>query len=439
MIEVLKSSWALLLGILLLMVGNGLQSSLIGIRGAIEAFSTNDLAIINSAYFVGFLFGSRLTPEMIRRVGHVRVFAALGSFISAIIILYPTLTEVWAWTLLRVAFGFCFSGVYVTAESWLNNSATNETRGKALSLYMIVQMSGIVASQALLNVADPAGFVLFVIPSVLVSLAFAPILLSVTPTPAFETTKGMSLPELYTVSPTGLVGIFLVGMIFGALFGMGSVYATSVEMTVAELSIFISAIFIGGMVLQYPIGWMSDRIDRRVLIFAAAIGGVIAGLLGWMFGTTFEVVLVAAFLMGGVSNPLYALLLAYTNDYLEAEDMAAASGGMLFVNGMGAIMGPILVGGFMSLLGPGGFWAYLTCVMLAMAAYVAYRMTQRASLYADEDDYDAVAYAPMFPTGTGVAVEAAAEYYAENTEVDAETGADTIGAENNNETNKPLD
>lgn len=437
MLEVLKNSWALLLGILLLMVGNGLQSSLIGVRGAIEAFSTSDLAIINSAYFVGFLFGSRLAPEMIRRVGHVRVFAALGSFISAIIILYPTLTEVWAWTLLRVAFGFCFSGVYVTAESWLNNSATNATRGKALSLYMIVQMLGIVSSQALLNVADPAGFVLFVIPSVLVSLAFAPILLSVTPTPAFETTKGKSLKELYIVSPTGVVGIFLIGMVFGALFGMGSVYATSVDMTVAELSIFVSTIFIGGLVLQYPIGWMSDRIDRRILIFAAATGGVIAGLLGWVFGTSFELVLVAAFLMGGVSNPLYALLLAYTNDYLEVEDMAAASGGMLFVNGTGAITGPILVGGFMSLLGPAGFWAYLTCVMLALAAYVAYRMTQRASLYADEDDYDAVAYAPMFPTGTGVAVKAAADYYAENT--DTHSDFDTDGEEKNKEADKSLD
>lgn len=431
MLQVLKSSWALLLGMLLLMVGNGLQSSLIGIRGAIEDFSTGSLAIITSAYFAGFLFGSRLTPEMIRRVGHVRVFAALGSFISAIIILYPTLTEEWAWILLRVAFGFCFSGVYVTAESWLNNSATNETRGKALSLYMIVQMVGIVSSQALLNVGDPGGFVLFVIPSVLVSLAFAPILLSVTPTPAFETTKGMSLKELYTVSPTGIVGIFLVGMVFGALFGMASVYGTAAGMTVAEISAFVAAIFMGGMVFQYPIGWMSDRVDRRMLIFAAAVGGVLAGGLAWAFGTSFEVLLVSAFIMGGMSNPLYALLIAYTNDYLDVDDMAAASGGLLFVNGTGAISGPILVGWFMSTLGPGGFWAYLVLVMLAMACYVAYRMTQRASLYADEEDYDAVAYAPVLPTGTGVAVEAAAEYYADNTDTDV--------SENNNQAEKSLD
>ena len=431
MLEVLKNSWALLLGILLLMVGNGLQSSLIGVRGAIENFSTGDLSIVTSAYFAGFLFGSRMTPELIRRVGHVRVFAALGSFISAIIILYPTLTEVWAWTLLRVAFGFCFSGVYVTAESWLNNASSNENRGKALSLYMIVQMLGIVSSQALLNVADPAGFVLFVIPSVLVSLAFAPILLTVTPTPAFEATKAMSLAELYKVSPTGIVGMFMMGLVFAAQFGMASVYATSVGMTVAEISLFVSAIFLGGMVLQFPIGWMSDRIDRRILIFVAALGGALAGVVAWMFGTSFEVLLIAAFFTGGASNPLYALLIAYTNDYLDVDDMAAASGGLLFVNGMGAIMGPILVGAMISVFGPSGFWVYLTGVMLAMAAYVAYRMTQRVSLYADEDDYDAVAYAPVLPTGTAVAVEAAAEYYADNT--------DTDGSENTEEAEKPLD
>ena len=422
MLQVVGSAWALLLGMLLLMVGNGLQGSLIGIRGAIENFSTGQLAVITSAYFIGFLFGSRMAPGLIRRVGHVRVFAALGSFISAVLILYPTITEPWAWILLRVVFGFSFSGVYVTAESWLNNASSNENRGKALSLYMIVQMLGIVSSQALLNVADPAGFVLFVIPSVLVSLSFAPILLSATPTPTFETSKAMDLMSLYRISPTGIVGMFLLGLLFAAQFGMASVYGTEAGLSVAQISMFVSAIFLGGMVLQFPIGWMSDRMDRRVLILVSALAGAIAGLIGWVFGGTFEVVLVAAFAMGGVSNPLYALLIAYTNDYLETDDMAAASGGLIFANGMGAILGPIITGWAMSSIGPGGFWAFLMVIMLLMAAYVGYRMTQRTSAYAEGDDYDAVAYAPVLATGTAVAVEAAQEYYAENAESLEEDG-----------------
>ncbi|MCV6593384.1 MAG: MFS transporter [Silicimonas sp.] len=420
MIEVLKSAWALMAGMFLLMVGNGLQGTLIGIRGAIENFSTTELSLITSAYFIGFLFGSRIAPELIRRVGHVRVFAALGSFVSAVLILYPTVTEPWAWILLRVIFGFCFSGVYVTAESWMNNTSTNENRGKALSLYMVVQLSGIVASQALLGVADPAGFILFVIPSVLVSLSFAPILLSVSPTPAFESTKAMTLPDLYKVSPTGMVGMFLMGFIFSAQFGMASVYGTEAGLSVGEIGLLVSAIFTGGMVLQFPFGWLSDRMDRRWLIFAASLGGVLAGALGWVAGSNLTLILISGFIMGGVSNPLYALLIAYTNDYLEREDMAAASGGLIFINGLGAIAGPVMTGWVMTAIGPGGFWVFLMLSMALMMVYVAYRMTQRASVYVTDDDYEAVAYAPVVATATAVAVEAAQEFYGENAEAESD-------------------
>lgn len=420
MIQVLASAWALLAGIFLLMIGNGLQGSLIGIRGSIENFTTAELSIITSAYFAGFLFGSRLAPEMIRRVGHVRVFAALGSFISAVLILYPTITDPWAWVVLRVIFGFSFCGVYVTAESWLNNSSTNETRGQALSLYLIAQMGGIVTSQMLLNVADPAGYVLFVIPSVLVSLSFAPILLTATRTPSFDTTKPMSLGALFNASPLGVVGIFLCGTVFAAQFGMASIYATEAGFSVAEISVFISAIFLGGLVLQYPFGWLSDRMDRRWLILAAAFVGAGGAVIGAFGATSYPVVIAAGFIIGGMSNPLYALLLAYTNDYLEHDDMAAASGGLLFANGVGAVLGPVLTGWMLSTMGPSGFWIYLAVFMALIGVYAGYRMTRRASLYAEEASYDATSYAPVMATSTAVAIEAASEYYAENADSDEE-------------------
>lgn len=214
MIQVLSSAWALLLGMGLLMVGNGLQGTILGVRGEIEGFSTLEMSFVMSAYFLGFLGGSRLAPEMIRRVGHVRVFAALASFISAVMIMYPMLTNPIAWALGRVVIGFCFSGVYVTAESWLNNAASNENRGQALSLYMIVQMTGIISAQALVLVGDPAGYETFVIASILVSVSFAPILLSISPTPAFDTTKPMTLKQLLETSPLGCVGMFLLGVCF---------------------------------------------------------------------------------------------------------------------------------------------------------------------------------------------------------------------------------
>lgn len=292
---------------------------------------------------------------MIRRVGHVRVFAALASLISAVMILYPTFAEPWAWTLGRVVIGFCFSAVYVTAESWLNNAATNENRGQALSLYMIVQTLGIVASQALLVTADPSGYVLFVIPSVLVSLAVTPILLSISPTPAFDTTKPMSLRALVKFSPLGCVGMFLLGGVFSAQFGMASVYGAQAGLSIAQISTFVAMFFVGAVILQYPIGWISDRMDRRLLIVAvSAIGGA-GSILGMLMGHNFTILLVSAFFVGGMSNPLYSLLIAHTNDFLQPEDMAAASGGMLFLNGLGAVAGPLITGWLMDKVGPGAF------------------------------------------------------------------------------------
>lgn len=412
MLQVLSSAWALLLGMGLLMVGNGMQGTLLGIRGEIEGFSTFEMSFVMSAYFVGFLGGSRMAPAMIRRVGHVRVFAALASFISAVMILYPTLADPVAWSIGRIVIGFCFSGVYVTAESWLNNAATNENRGKALSLYMIVQTAGIVAAQGLLLTADPSGFVLFVIPSVLISISFAPILLSISPTPAFATTKPMTLKQIMKISPLGCVGMFLLGGIFSAQFGMAPVYGAEAKLTVPQISMFVAMFFVGSVVAQYPIGWVSDRMDRRKLILIVSVVGLLGSAMGMLFGYSFSLLLVSAFVIGGMSNPLYSLLIAHTNDYLEHEDMAAASGGLIFINGLGAIAGPLITGWIMGQIGPGGFYLFTGVLFLALAVYASYRMTQRAAVPVEETG----SYAAMSPTTSPVAQELAIEVSQEDNE-----------------------
>lgn len=419
MFQVLASAWALLFGMFLLMLGNGMQGTMLGIRGEIEDFSTFEMSIVMSCYFVGFLGGSRVAPEMIRRVGHVRVFAALASLISAVIILYPTFPTVILWALGRVLIGFCFSAVYVTAESWLNNAATNENRGQALSLYMIVQTLGIVISQALLLVGDPSGYLLFVIPSVLVSIAITPILLSISPTPAFETTKPMSLKELAVFSPLGCIGMFLLGGIFSAQFGMASVYGAEAGLSVAQISTFVATFFVGAVLLQYPIGWISDRMERRSLIVIVSVIGGLGSVLGMMLGHVFTLLLASAFVVGGMANPLYSLLIAHTNDFLEHEDMAAASGGLIFINGLGAILGPVITGWMMSTaLGPGGFYLFTGILFAAMAVYAGYRATQRSSVPVEETG----AMVPISASATGVALEIAQEYAIE-TEQEEENAA----------------
>ncbi len=412
MIQVLGSSWALLLGMFMLMIGNGLQGTLLGLRGEVEGFSTLEMSIIMSAYFAGFLFASRYAPKMIRRVGHVRVFAALGSTISAVLILYPALAEPWAWTLGRVVIGFCFCGVYITAESWLNDAASNENRGKALSLYMIVQMAGIVFAQYLLTLGDVSGFILFIIPSVLVSMAFAPILLSVSPAPVFTTTKPLPIRQLIDASPLACMGMFLLGGVFAAQFGMSAVYGARAGLSVPQISLLVSITYVAALVLQFPIGWLSDRIDRRWLILGLAAAGGTAALASFILPGHIWLIMASAALVGGTSNPLYALLIAYANDYLAREDMAAASGGLLFINGVGAIAGPIVVGWMLDNVGPQGFWAFIAVLMLGLATYAAWRMLRRPDRGVEISE--SVPYAPVGPSATAVAAEVAQEVYIEH-------------------------
>jgi MFS family permease len=398
---VLKSSWALLLGVLLLLIGNGLQGTLLGIRGGIEGYDAATMSLVMTGYYVGFLLGSRRATVLIARVGHVRVFAALGSMISAAFILYAAVPHAWAWALLRVLVGYSFAGVYVVAESWLNNAATNETRGQALSLYMIVQMVGIISAQGILNLADPGGYTLFVVMSVLVSVAFLPILLTTGTVPPFQTTKPMSLRQLFAISPLGCIGTFLLGGVFAAIFGMASVFGTQAGMSVAEISIFVSAIYFGGLVFQYPIGWVSDRMDRRVLIMGLTAAGALATAVGGFFTDSHAVTLALGLVIGGVANPLYSLIIAYTNDFLQPPDMAAASGGLLFINGLGSMAGPVIIGAAMTRFGAGAFFAYVGVLYALIALYALYRMSKRPT--PDETS----PYNPVLPQASPVALEVA--------------------------------
>jgi MFS family permease len=416
MIQILYRVWPLLLGIVLIMLGNGMHFTLIGLRGGIEGFTSAELAIVTSGYFMGFLAGARLSPLMIKRVGHVRVFAALGSFMSAGLIAFPLVTEPWVWTFLRLIVGFCMSGIYVAAESWLNNAATNENRGKVLSAYMTAQTLGIIGAQGLLTLADAGTSVLFICASILVSISFAPILLSATPVPVVDVARPMSLRDLFRGSPLGTVGIFLLGGIFATQSGMSAVFGTQIGLTASQVSMFVAMLFAGALVLQHPIGWLSDRMDRRNLIFGAAILGLISCTIGWFTSGGLLLLMVSAFFAGGVTTPLYALFLAHANDTLSSEDMPAASGALVFTFGLGAIAGPLISGWAMQRFGPFAFWLVLGATFGTIALYALYRMTQRSATPIDETE----SYIGVLPTSSIVAVEAAGAWSAEKAEAERE-------------------
>ncbi len=390
MAGVVTTSWALFLGIALIMLGNGLHGSLLGVRASLEGFPTAVTGFVMSAYFVGFLAGSTLVPRLVRRVGHIRVFAALASLASVAVLVHAVYVTPPTWGAMRLLTGFSYAGLYVVAESWLNDRATNETRGRLLSIYMLVMLIGMGAGQLLLNLAHPGGFELFILVSVLVSLALVPILLTAAPAPEFRTPSPVSLRQLYRISPLGVVGALGTGMAQGGLVGMGAVFAKEAGLSLAEVSMFMAAAFLGGALLQWPIGRLSDRFDRRrvltVVTFSAAVCALAATVVAGPFAEIAPpwILYLLIGLFGGMNMPMYSLTIAHTNDYLMPSQMVAASGSLVLVGGIGAAFGPVTLAGMMSGVGPTGFFWGLGLLHAAIGFFALYRMSRRAARPVEE-------------------------------------------------------
>ena len=378
MLAVVRSTWALLLGIAVLMLGHGLQSTLLSLRAG-QQFGTAVTGIVMSGYFVGLIVGALLTPRLVAHVGHVRVFGALVSLASTTILFQSLLVEPMVWFLMRLVTGICFCAGYIVAESWLNGRADNDSRGRLFSIYMVIQLGGFAGGQFLLPLADPAGQTLFIVVSVLVSLAAVPILLSDNPAPAMAPYNSFGLVRLFRVSPLGFAGVVGVGLSQAALFAMGPVFAAEIGLGTAAISSLMAAAVLGGVCLQYPLGRLSDRFDRRTILTAVTLLAALA-IVGVAVAPTLPlpVLLAAFFLFGGLSLPLYSLSVAHINDFLDAREVVGASSALLLANALGCVVGPSAAA-FAMHGGARGFVLYLVCVHLGLGGYALWRMTRRAA------------------------------------------------------------
>lgn len=378
MLAAVAATWALLVGVALIMTGNGLIGSLLGVRAEIEAFPTAVTGVVMSCYYIGFLAGSFLTPKAVQRVGHIRVFAALTAIGAASAIAHAVFPNPPVWGAMRMVTGFCFAGLYVVSESWLNDRSTNETRGQLLSVYMVIQFAALSGGQFLLNAADPAGFELFALVTVLLCLAVPTVLLAATPAPSFAQPAPMGLAALYRVSPLGVVGTLAIGIGHSAFFGMGAVYAKQSGLSLFQVSLFMTVVIAGGIASQWPAGRLSDRLDRRATIAVmAAVAGAAALGAGWAGGLSPAAVFTLACLFGAMSLPLYSLVVAHANDLLRPDQMVAASSSLILVFGVGAIFGPSLAGAVMAWVGPAGLFFYLGAIHAALGLFALYRMSRR--------------------------------------------------------------
>ncbi len=378
--SVAAATWALFVGLGLVMIGNGLNGSVLGVRSDAEGFSLGVTGVIMASYFVGFLAGTAYAEHALRQVGHIRVFAALASMASTVVLVQAIVVHPVSWSLTRFVFGACMAGLYVVVESWLNDLATNRTRGRLLSVYMIVTMAGLAAGQLLLNVEDQAGYTLFIIASVLVSVALVPVTLSASSLPPMVVPESIGFRALLPRIPTALVASFFSGAGAGALIGMGAVYAAQTSMSALEISLFLAAPALGALVFQWPVGWLSDTLPRRGVMFGVGAAATVTPLLALVVPETSPLATVAMVLIGGSMFPFYSLGVAYANDWLRAEEILGASGTLVRVNGSGAIAGPLLAATAMSVFGPRFFFWTISAMFGVASVYIFYRIVTKDAM-----------------------------------------------------------
>ncbi len=407
--KVLKNSWTLFLGMGFIMMAYGFQGSLLGVRAVQEEFSLTSTGFMMSGYFVGYFFGAATIPNIISRVGHIRVFAAFASLSSLVILVHSVIINPFVWFLLRVLTGVSMVCIYTVAESWLNDRSSNKNRGSVLSIYMVILYGSIGIGMFLLNFSSPKNFQPFILISVITSAALIPILLTKKKAPTFKKIKAMSLKDLYEASPFGMVSALFYGTLQSALFTLLAVYATSMNFTIFEISLVTFLLAISGAIAQFPIGKISDIYDRRKVIifstFGAAIFSVLAILVSRQMylpdglATSKTLFYIFFILFSFCSLPMFSLILAHTNDYISKEKFVAAGAGLQFAFGLGAMGGPFLCSIFMDVVGSNGFFIFLFLFHSIIGFFGIYRMKIRPTV--DNPDSQFVAM-PQTITPAGI-------------------------------------
>ena len=414
--KVFRNSWALFMGMGAIMLAYGYQNALLGVRAVIEDFSLASTGFMMSGYFVGYFIGARTIPSVISGVGHIRVFAAFASVASLAILVHSIFKNPLTWFVLRVITGYSMVSIYTIAESWLNDRSSNKNRGKVLSIYMIILYGSMGLGMFMLNFSSPEKFQPFILISVLMSAALLPILLTKRKPPQFKKIQSMSLKDLYNSSPLGMVSAVLYGIVQSALFTLLAVYAAAMNFSIFDISLVTFLLAISGAVSQYPVGYISDKFDRRKVIIYSTFGAAIFAFLaifsvGTMYlpeglGSSKLWFYIFLVLFSVCSLPMFSLILAHTNDFITRDKFVAAGAGLQFAFGLGAISGPFLCSLLMGLVGNNGFFVFLIFFHCVIGFYGIHRMKVRPS--EDNPDSQFVAV-PTTITPVGLELNPSAE------------------------------
>lgn len=381
----IAATWPLLLGMGVLMLGAGLQSTLLGLRATLEGFPTLVTGLVLSCYYVGYVIGTFTAPPLLGRLGHIRVFAALAAVASVAIIVQGSFVDPWTWGAMRLVSGICFAGIYVVAESWLNDLASRANRGRLFAVYMLVLYIGLGAAQFLLVFSDPRTTAPFMLVSVLISLAMVPIVVSAQRVPEHALPRKVRLSELYANSPLGVVSVTVSGLISAIIFSMGPVYARLSGLETKGVATFMAVSILAAVVTQYPVGRLSDLIDRRTVIAGVCtLTMLIAGSIAAFPEIPRPLFLALAAAFSGFALTLYSLSVSHVNDKLEPAQMVASSSTLLLLNGGAAAIGPLLAGGLISAFGPRAYFTTLAALCGALAVYDLWRKARRRPVPSDQ-------------------------------------------------------
>jgi MFS family permease len=407
--KVLKNSWALFLGMGFLMMAYGFQGSLLGVRAVQEDFSLTATGFMMSGYFVGYFIGAATIPNLISRVGHIRVFAAFASLASLVVLIHSVFINPYIWFILRVLTGISMVCIYTVAESWLNDRSSNKNRGSVLSIYMVILYGAMGIGMFLLNFNSPKNFEPFILVSIITSVALIPILMTKKKPPTFKKIKAMTLKEVYMASPFGMVSSLFYGTIQSALFTLLAVYAASMNFSIFEISLVTFMLAVSGAVSQFPIGKLSDVYDRRKVIVFSTFGASFFAFMAMVvsrqmylpgdLATSKSWFYIFLILFSFCSLPMFSLILAHTNDYISKEKFVAAGAGLQFTFGLGAMSGPFLCSIFMNIVGSNGFFIFLLFFHAIIGFFGLYRMKVRQTV--DNPDSQFVAM-PQTITPAGI-------------------------------------
>lgn len=392
MFSTLRLVSSLLTGVAFLMVGAGGLSTILAFRMGEAGLTSTVVGVVTSMYFVGLVLGTSFCHRLITTVGHIRTFAALGSLMSAATLAHALTLDPWLWGGLRFIVGFTTVGMYMCTESWLNEKSSNEIRGQVFSLYQVVLYLAQGVGQFMINIPDQHGMVLYIMTSILMSLAIVPVAMTRVSAPELPKPVRFRLGRLWNISPTGMTGSLAAGTAMGAFYGLGALFAQQAGLETNQTAQFMGAVILGGLVLQWPIGKLSDMMDRRLVIIGVSIATAVVciAIMDKDVHNGSGLMILGA-LFGGLSFTLYPLAVAYMNDYVEPDDLVPASGGLMIAYGIGAALGPVAGALLMDAMGARGLFVFICGVVVLLTGFIAWRITQRPSLPVDEQgDYQAM-------------------------------------------------